>query len=75
MKNCMHLIPCHHGREYKGERGCPIKVRLEESWKPIIKDVAKSDMIDHVCREKSSPVKWSENTGVECLKELACMLG
>lgn len=22
-KNCMHLIPCHHGREYKGERSCP----------------------------------------------------
>ena len=30
IKNCVYSIPCSCGKIYKGETGCPLKVRLEE---------------------------------------------
>ena len=36
-KNCVYSIPCSCGKIYKGETGRPLKVRLEEHRKAIVR--------------------------------------
>ena len=36
IKNCIYSIPRSCGKIYKGETGCPLKVRLEEHQKAIV---------------------------------------
>ena len=36
-KNCVYSIPCSCGKMYKGETGRPLKVRLEEHRKAIVR--------------------------------------
>ena len=35
IKNYVYSIPCSCDKIYKGETGCPLKVRLGEQWKNI----------------------------------------
>ena len=37
-KNYVYSIPCSCGKIYKGETGRPLKVRLEEHWKAVVRD-------------------------------------
>ena len=41
-KNCVYSIPCSCGKIYKGETGRPLKVRLEENQKAVIRARLKS---------------------------------
>ena len=48
-KNCVYSIPCSCGKIYKGETGCPLKVRLEEQRKAVVwGEIEKSGMADHI---------------------------
>ena len=48
-KNCVYSIPCSCGKIYKGETGRPLKVRLEEHRKAIVRrEIEKSGMADHL---------------------------
>ena len=48
-KNCVYPIPCSCGKIYKGETGRPLKVRLEEHRKAVVRgEIEKSDMADHI---------------------------
>ena len=52
-KNCVYSIPCSCGKIYKSETGHPLKVRLEEHWKAVIRgEIEKSGMADHIWKEK-----------------------
>ena len=52
-KNCVYSIPCSCGKIYKGETGRPLKERLEEHRKAIVRDeIEKSGMVDHIWKEK-----------------------
>ena len=53
IKNCVYSIPCSCGKIYKGETGCPLKVRLEEHRKAVVwGKIEKSGMADHIWKEK-----------------------
>ncbi len=52
-KNCVDSIPCSCGKIYKGETDRPLKVRLEEHRKAVVRgEIEKSDMTDHIRKEK-----------------------
>ena len=59
-KNCVYYIPCSCGKIYKGEttkiyKGRPLKVRLEEHRKAVVRDeIQKSGLADHIWKEKGN---------------------
>ena len=62
IKNCVYSIPCSCGKIYKGETGCPLKVRLEEHWKAVVQgEIEKSGMVDHIWKKKGNHLPlWDE---------------
>ena len=84
-KNCVYSIPCSCGKIYKGETGRPLKVRLEEHQKAIVRgESEKSGMADHIWKENGNHLPlWdkveiidrAEHWRIRCLKESAHMLG
>ena len=47
------MIYC--GKIYKSETGRPLKVRLEEYWKAVVRgEIEKSGMADHIWKEKET---------------------
>ena len=85
IKNCVYSIPCSCGKIYKGETGRPLKVRLEEHWKAVVRgEIEKSDMANHIWKEKGNHhplwgkvemIDWAEHWRIRRLKESAHMLG
>ena len=52
-KNCVYSIPRSCGKIYKVETGHPLKVRLEEHRKAVVRgEIEKSGMADHIWKEK-----------------------
>ena len=84
-KNCVYSIPCSCGKIYKGETGRPLKVRLEEHRKAIVRgEIEKSGMADHIWKENGNHLPlWDkveiidrvEHWRIRRLKESAHMLG
>ena len=84
-KNCIYSIPCSCGKIYKGETGRPLKVRLEEHRKAIVRgEIEKSGMVDHIWKENGNHLPlWdkveiidrAEHWRIRRLKESAHMLG
>ena len=84
-KNCVYSIPCSYGKIYKGDTGRPLKVRLEEHRKTIIRgEIEKSGMAQHIWKEKGNHLPlWdkveiidrAEQWRIRHLKESAHMLG
>ena len=85
IKNCVYSTPCSCGKIYKGEIGCPLKVRLEEHRKAVIQgEIEKSGIADHIWKEKGNHLPlWdeveiidrAEHWRIRRLKESVCMLG
>ena len=84
-KNCVYSISCSCGKIYKGETGRPLKVRLEEHRKAVVRDeIEKSVMADHIWTEKGNHLPlWdkveiidrTEHWRLRRLKYSAHMLG
>ena len=84
-KNCVYSIPCSCGKIYKGETSCPLKVRLEEHRKAIVRgEIKKSGMADHIWKENGNHLPLSnkveiidraEYWRIRRLKQSAHMLG
>ena len=84
-KNCVYSIPCSCGKIYKGKTGHPLKVRLEDHQKAVIRgEIEKSGMADHTWKEKGNHLPlWdkvkiidrAEHWRIRRLKESAHMLG
>ena len=74
IKNCVYSIPCSCGKIYKGETGCPLKVRLEEHRKAVVRgEIEKSCMADHIWKEKGNHLPlWDK---VEIIERAKHMLG
>ena len=54
-KNCVYSIPCSCGKIYKPETGHPLKVRLEEHRKAVVRgEIEKSGIVDHIWKEKGN---------------------
>lgn len=52
---------CSYGKEYKGETGRPLKVRLEHRKTAVMSETMKSNIADHVWKEKDSyKPPWNE---------------
>ena len=52
-KNCVYSIPCSCGKIYKGETGRPLKGRLEEHRKAVVRsEIEKPGMANHIWKEK-----------------------
>ena len=85
IKNCVYWIPCSCGKIYKGETGCPLKVRLEEYQKAVVQGkIEKSGMADHIWKEKGNHlplldeveiIDRDEHWMIVRLKESAYMVG
>ena len=83
--NCVYSIPCSCGKIYKSETGRPLKVRLEEHWKAVVRGVIeKSGMADHIWKKKGNYlplcdkveiIDRAEHWRIRRLKESAHMLG
>ena len=55
IENCVYSIPCSCNKIYKGETGRPLKVRLEEHRKAVVRgEIEKSGMADHIWKEKGN---------------------
>ena len=86
-KNWAYSIPCSCGKIYKGETGSPLKVRLEEHLKVVVRgEIEKSGMADHIGKEKEKGthlLSWdkveiidrAEHWRIGRLKESAHKLG
>ena len=72
MKNCVYSIPCSHGKIYKGETGCLLKVRLEEHQKAVVRgEIEKSGMADHIWKEKRNHLPlWNEVEIIDSVEHL-----
>ena len=85
IKNCVFSIPCSCGKIYRSETGRPVKVRLEEHRKAVVRgEIEKSDMADHIWKEKGNHLPLcdkveiiirTEHWRIRRLKESAHMLG
>ena len=85
IKNCIYSIPCSCGKIYKGEIGRPLKVRLEEYRKAVVRgEIEKSGMADQIWKEKGNNLPlWgegeimdrAEHWRIRHLKESAHMVG
>ena len=84
-KNCVYSIPCNCDKIFKGETGHPLKVRLEEHRKAVVRgEIEKSGMADHIWKEKGNHLPlWdkveiidrAEHWRIRRHKESAHMLG
>ena len=84
-KNSVYSIPCSYGKIYKGETGRPLKVRLEEHRKAVVRgEIEKSGMANHIWKEKGNHlllgdevkiIGRDEHWKIRHLKESAHMLG
>ena len=84
-QNCVYSIPCICGKIYKGETGRPLKVRLEEHRKAIVRgEMEKSGMADHIWKEKGNHlplcdkveiIDRAKHWRISRLKESALVLG
>ena len=84
-KNRVYSIPCCCGKIYKGKTGHPLKVRLEEHQKVVVRgEIEKSGMADHIWKEKGKHLPlWdkveiidrAEHWRIRRLKESAHILG
>ena len=55
IKNCVYSIPCSCGKIYKDETGLPVKARLEEHRKAVVRgEIEKSGMADDIWKEKGN---------------------
>ena len=78
-------IPCSCGKIYKCETGRPLKVRLEEHRKAVVRgEIEKSGMADHIWKERGNHLPlWdkveiidrAEHWRIRHLKESAHILG
>ena len=69
----------------KARQGCPLKIRLEEHWKAVVRgEIEKSGMADHIWKEKGNYLPlWDKvkiidrdkHWRIRCLKESTHMLG
>ena len=85
IKNCVYSIPCSCGEIYKGETGHPLKVRLEDHRKAIVRgEIEKSGMADHIWKETGNHLPLLETVEIidrtklwriRRLKESAYILG
>ena len=85
IKNYVYSIPSNCCKIYKGEIGRPLKVRLEEHRKAVVRgEIEKSGMADHIWKEKENHlplldkveiIDWAEHWRIRRLKESAHMLG
>ena len=54
-KNCVYSIPCSCGKVFKAETCRPLKVRLEEHCKAVVRgEKEKLSMADHIWRQKGN---------------------
>ena len=62
IKNCVYFIPRSCGKVNKGETGQPLKVRLEEHRKAVIRgEIENSGMADLIWKEKGNHLPlWDE---------------
>ena len=62
IKNRVYSILCSSGKIYKGKTRHPLKVRLEEHRKAIVRgEIQKSGMADHIWKEKGNHLLlWDE---------------
>ena len=62
IKNCVYSITCSCGRIYKDETVHPLKVKLEEHRKAVVRgEIQKSSMANHIWKEKGSHLPlWDE---------------
>ena len=84
-KNCVYLIPCSCGKEYKGETCRPLKVRVGEHRRAVLRgEIDKSGIAEHVWKENGNHLPlWDEvkildreeHWKLRKLKEAAYMLG
>ena len=82
--NCVYSIPCSCGKINKGETGRPLKVRLEEHRKALVRgEIEKPGLADHKWKEKGNYLPlWdkveiidrAEHWRIRRLKESALML-
>ena len=85
IKNCVYSIPCSCGKIYKGETGHPLKVRLEEHRKAVVRgENEKLGMTEHIWKEKGNhlllwdkveKIDRAEHWRIRRLKESVHMLG
>ena len=84
-KNCIYSIPWSCGKIYKCEKGRPLKVRLEEHRKAVVRgEIEKSCMVDHIWKEtghhlplwdKVEIIDRAEHWKIRPLKKSAHMWG
>ena len=84
-KNCVYSIACSCGKIYKGETGHPLKVKLEEHRKAVVRgEIERSGVAHHIWKEKGNHLPiWdkveiidkAEHWRIRRLKESAHMLG
>ena len=85
IKNCVYSILWNCGKIYKGETDCPLKVRLEEHQKAVVRGkIEKLGMADHIWKEKGNHfplwdeveiIDRAEHSRIRHLKESAHMVG
>ena len=85
IKNCVYSISCSCIKIYKGETGCPLKARLEEHRKEVLRgEIEKSGRVDHIWKENKNHLHiWDEveiinreeHWRIRRLEESAHMLG
>ena len=85
IKNCVYSTPCSWGKIYKGETFRPLKVRLEEHWKAVVRgEIEKLGMADHIWKEmgnhlplwyKIEVIVRAEHWRIRHLKDSEHMLG
>ena len=55
IKNCVYSIPWSCGKIYKGETGCPQKVRLQEQRTAVVRgEIEKSATVDHIWKKREA---------------------
>ena len=61
-KNCVYSIPCSFGKVYKDKTCRPLKVRLQEHQKAVVRtEIEKSGLADHIWKEEENHLSlWDE---------------